>query len=111
MTGYATISTSSGALKLANFIAFANDLNTFGGGIPTSGATSGQISGALTTIIGGPQANIDTTAQNIITAQQNACAGSGSSSTLCTQITAAMGTYTTNSQLLTNIQTYINAGH
>ena len=110
LTNYANISQSSGVTELADIVSLAYFVNLAAGGGLTSGATPSQISGYLTTLSNDPT-NGPAAAQSLLSAQQNACSGSGSSSTLCTDLTNAVGSNTSNYQsILQNAATYVSSG-
>jgi hypothetical protein len=106
---YAALAGDPNTSELANIVAlayFANASAALAGGISPSTPTATlvtDIQGLETDPTNGPAA-----AQAVLSAQANACASG--SSTLCTDLTNAIGGATTQSGIFANIAAYINGG-
>ncbi len=104
---YATRSQDPSVSQLANIVTFAFYANAAAGGALGPGTSPGALAGYLTTLSSDPT-NGPPAAAALLSAQQNACA-SGSSSSLCTDLTNAIGTNTSSySAILTSASNYIN---
>ena len=109
LTYYAGLAADSNTSELANIVSlayFANASAALAGGInqntPTATLVT-DIQNLATDPTNGPPA-----AQALLTAQANAC--SSGSSTLCTDLTNAIGGATTTAAILNNAAAYINGG-
>ncbi|CAM6001621.1 unnamed protein product [Sphagnum balticum] len=111
LVNYATISGSSSCQELADIINFAQFLNAQTGGTINPSTTTGAITSAIAGIIATNNATlIASTANAAASAQISACSGSGSSSTLCTDLTKAIGGASNPTTILQNISSYITSG-
>jgi hypothetical protein len=109
---YATRSQSSGALKLATFIQFASILNTSVGAITDANSAKTDLNNLATTAGTTPNdPTVVATGTAILQAQQEACAGSGSSTSMCQQLTSALNGATTPAAAIIAASAYANAGH
>jgi hypothetical protein len=113
MTIYAQMSQDEGSQELASVISLAYYANIAAGelgGALNSSATPAQVSADVTQLANDP-VNGPAAAQALVSAQQSACAGSGASTSLCNQLTTAVGTNTSNYQtILNNAAACISAG-
>jgi hypothetical protein len=110
ITTYAQRSGDTNEIQLAAIVTLAYYVNIAASGGLSSSSTPAQVSGYLSTLstdpVNGPPA-----AAALLSAQQNACAGSGSTSTLCTDLTNAVGTNTSSyGAILSNASTYVGSG-
>lgn len=105
LINYANLSQDAGSVELASIITLAFYANSIA---PiNSGSSPAAIAGAVSGLIGTP--NAPAAAQALLNAQTSACSG-GSSSTLCTDLTNAIGGGTDPTTILTNAAAYIAAG-
>lgn len=109
LTYYAALANDTNTQELASIVTlayFANASAALAGGInqntPTATLVT-DIQGLETDMTNGPAA-----AQAVLSAQASAC--SSGPSTLCTDLTNAIGGATTQSAIFTNIAAYINGG-
>ena len=107
---YASLSSQSSAQELASIVSlayFANAAAIIAGGSIGTGTTTAQLTTYITDLstdgTNGPPA-----AAALVSAQQSAC--SGGTSTLCTDLTNAIGSCGTYTQILTNAAAYISSG-
>jgi hypothetical protein len=107
---YAQRSADPNEIQLAAIVSLAYYVNVAAAGGLTSSSTPAQVSGYLSTLSSDPT-NGPPAAAALLSAQQNACAGSGSTSTLCTDLTNAVGTNTSSyTAILSNASTYVGSG-
>jgi hypothetical protein len=113
LINFAGISQSAGVTELADIISLAYYVQAAAiaaGGSLSPTSTPAQVSTDLTNLSTDPT-NGPAAAQALVSAQQNACAGSGSSSTLCTDLTKAVGSNTSSyTAILQNAAAYVGSG-
>ncbi len=113
MQTYANRSANIGILEVWSIFSTANLIASLGS--LTATPTQAQVTTAVAAL-NPANANISGTPENalataVLTAQQNACSGSGSSSTTCAALTKAIGSGATPSSVISALQAYVAAGN